>query len=121
MRASALFLVVAAFVAMTAISMPAGSVPASKGTTAACKKIGDECLKSPLCTGGTTKKNCTERCLNKQANCLRYGPPSTKAAGGSDKGKVRTPVSKPTVQQPTKTLGTKSDPIRGGRPAQNRK
>jgi hypothetical protein len=112
---------IAALVAMTAVSMPAGSAPASKATTAKCKKVGDECLKSPLCTGGTTKNNCTERCLNKQANCLRDGAISKKAARGEDKGKLRVPIAKPTVQQPTKTLGTKSVPIRGGRPAQNRK
>ena len=121
MRASALYLMAAALIAMTAMPMPAGSVPASKGTAAKCKKVGDECLKSPLCTGGITKNNCVERCLNKQSNCLKDGATSNKAARGADKGKLRVPVAKPTVQQPTKTLGTKSVPIRGGQPAQNRK
>ena len=121
MRASALCLMAAAFVAISATSMPAGSAPASKATAAKCKKVGDECLKSPLCTGGITKNNCTERCLNKQSNCLKEGATSNKAARGVDKGRLRDPVAKPTVQQPTKTLGTKSVPIRGGRPAQNRK
>ena len=121
MRVSALCLMAAAFVAISAMSMPAGSAPASKAAAAKCKKVGDQCLKSPLCTGGTTQSNCTERCLNKQANCLRDSATSKKAARGEDKGKLRVPVAKPTVQQPTKTLGTKSGPIRGGRPAQNRK
>ena len=121
MRASALFLMVAALVAMTAMPMPAGSAPVSKAVAAKCKKVGDECFKSPLCTGGITKNNCTERCLNKQSNCLKDGATSTKAARGVDKGRLRQPVAKPTVQQPTKTLGTKIGPIRGGRPAQNRK
>jgi len=119
MRTSALM--VAAFVAMTAMSMPAGSAPASKATAAKCKKVGDECLKSPLCTGGITKNNCIERCLNKQSNCLSAGATSIKEGKGGDKGKLRVPIAKPTVQQPTKTIGTKSVPIRGGRPAQNRK
>ena len=121
MRTSALFLMAAALVATTAMSMPARSAPASKATAAKCKKVGDTCLQSPLCLGGTTKANCTERCLNKQASCLRDAERTQKAARGADKGKLRVPVAKPTVQQPTKTLGTKSGPIRGGRPSQNRK
>jgi hypothetical protein len=105
MRTSIRFLMIATFIATTMMSMPAGSAPASRATAAKCKKVGDECLKSPLCLGGTTKNNCIQRCINKQANCLRYSSssavrPATK--DGETGATVRIPV-KPIVQQGVKS------------------
>ena len=129
MRTSALFFMVGAFVATTAMPMPAGSAPAggiaSKATTEKCKKVGDECLKSPLChsSNQAVRQQCEGRCNNKQSRCVGYSPradvrPTTKE--GKAGAKVRVPVTRPVVQQPTKTVAPKPI-LRGSHPARNPK
>jgi hypothetical protein len=128
MPISTRLLMVAAFIATAAISKlaeaaPAGGGVASKATADKCKKVGDECLKSPLCLGGTTKQNCTTRCINKQASCLRSGTAAARSKEGRQgrpQARLRAPIAKPVVQQPTKTLAPKPI-LRGSRPGRNPK
>ena len=129
MHASPILLIAAALIAATAMPMPAGSAPAggiaSKATTEKCKKVGDECLKSPLChsSNQAVRQQCEGRCNNKQSKCLGYSPraevrPTTKE--GKAGAKIRVPVTRPVVQQPTKAAAPKPI-LRGSHPARNPK
>ena len=120
MRTSAILFIIAPFIVAAAMSVPAGSKPAggiaSKATTEKCKKVGEECLNSPLCLGGITKQNCITRCINKQSQFLRSGSAATKSATegkGGGKREFRAPIAKPTVQQPTSAVAP--NPIPRGR------
>jgi hypothetical protein len=145
MRMSAILPFAAALIVAAAMSMPSGAKTISKTKAAKCSQVYDSCATSPLChsSNQAIREQCRGRCLNRQAKCLGIpifsGANATKEGKGGTKGRVPvtrptvrqptttvgtktgSPIVRPTVQQPTETRGTSSGPIRGGRPSQNRK